>query len=454
MVSEQSLRTQAAESEFGIQTDGEFQAPHLEDILSRMAEEMEKNIPQVDMSPGSPDRQLLEVFALEAEALWESQRSLYYSAFFSDSFGKHLDRILALAGINRRVRQGAGGEVKISVTTETANKRYRIDAGTVVVAPATSDSPPIPFKTTEPATIDPGEAAVTRVPIKALEPYETDLEEKYLGKETNVPADTITAFRSPHANLEVTNPLATGSSGERSDGSSYSFVEGRDRETDPELKERYRKSLGLGGKASLQALQAAAFDVDGVDNATIDENPSPNDNTGSGGLPPHSFRITALSDTSYSDDIAQAIAETRSAGIQSHGEYSGTATVLGDTVSESFDLASIQTIYVDATITTEDGFPDDGKQQIKDAIITYIGGETTSGEQRTGTDIGENIAYSKVLSVSHLRGEGVFEADVELGTASNDVNRQNIPISDTVVAQTSPSSIDVTTTPADSSQTS
>lgn len=437
-----SLQEAAAQSEYGVQEDGSFEAPYLDDIVARMEAALEDRIPGYDAAPGSPVQQLLEVFALEAEALWESQRELYYTAFLDSSFGRNLDELLSLAGVSRLSRQGATGEVTFfSSASGGATRDYQIPSGTRVAAPQSGSAPDIPFKTTEAATLRAGETEVTRVPVRALSQYETDIDTQYLGAATNLPAGAITRLVDGVAGIgagandtPVANVLATGSAGTRDDGSKYSFQRGRDRETDAELKARYKESLGLGGKASLSAIQAAVFNVEGVSNVDIEENVQEN-----------WFRVTALADTGRANDIAQAIADTRSAGIESRGSATGTAMVIGQAVQERFDFAGLVSIHVDVDLEITSEFPDDGEEQIMNNIVSYIGGETLEGENRTGLAIGTDVSHYKVASACDIRG--VYDAEVILGTGDTTYSPgENATITEKQVAETSPSVIDVTTT--------
>lgn len=117
-----------------------------------------------------------------------------------------------------------------SVTLSQGGNRI-IPAGSIVRVPASDVSEEIDFVTLNIATILDGDASVEGVLIQALTP----------GTTSNVPTDTIIEFDSPPFNTAtVTNPS--------------SITNARDRETDPELRDRIRstiQSLSRGTKTSL-----------------------------------------------------------------------------------------------------------------------------------------------------------------------------------------------------------
>ena len=435
------------EGDFGIRDDGSFRPKDVADIqdslLTTARQEFGSNI---DLSPGSPPRQLIDIATIELADVWHSLEGTYYATYFEDAFGVQLDRILALAGVGRLPRRGATGEVIFGTGGDDASQDIDIPRGTEVTTQREGDQPPIPFKTTESAVIPRGSSQSTEVPIVALEPWETDVDESWLGEETNVAAGTITRIGTPIAGVrEVTNPLPTGDSGERDDGTTYSFRIGRDRETDAELKTRYQNSLASGGKASLEAIRSNVYNADSsVRGAAIEENNTPQDNTDSGGLPPKSFRVIVLG--GQDQNIAQALVETRSAGIESYGDNSATATLDdGSEYVENFDRATEQTVYVDITLSADDTFPSSGEQRIRDNIIRYIGGVTSSNTDYAGTDIGETVWHDIVFGAV-MNVQGVYQADVYLGTSPDPTASDDLSIASDEIARTSSDNITIDAT--------
>ncbi|MWG36580.1 baseplate J/gp47 family protein [Halomarina oriensis] len=444
MPDEYDPQAAAAASEYGVQSDGSFAVPETQVIFERMDSALRERLPTYDPAGGSAEQQLLEVFADALDDAWQSNRELFYSGYFEDSFGAHLDRLLALAGVQRQVRRGATGEVTFDAGSPVPSA-LTIPAGTTVLAPATEDEPAIPFRTTHAARLAAGEQTAERVSIAALSPVETDLDERWLGAATNVASGAIQRIRDPVQGIPpsgVTNPEPTGEAGTRADGSSYGFQRGVDRETDSELKERYRTQLGFGGQASLKNIRAAVAAMDVVDNASIEENVQME---AVDGIPPKAFRVTVLAEQGHADDIAQTIKDTASGGINTGGAVTGTAVVHGQAYDVNFDLAGQVDLSVDIALQVTDEFPTDGETQITNAIVNYVGGRTTDGELRAGTPIGHDVSQGRIASACFL-DDSVFEADVTLATPSQNYGQSNVPIGPQEVARTVPASIDITTT--------
>ncbi len=432
----------------GVQDDdGSFQRPSLDEIEQRFVDKAEEELGQsVDLSQGSPIKQIFDVVILEHNYLWQLLEDVYYSAYYGHGYEDQLDKLLALSQFSRIPRRAATGEVTFSVNTANPHDVI-IPEGTRVASYETEDRPPIPYKTTEPVRLEAGHAHVANVPIRACEPWETDLDSEWLGKETNVAANTIETFQTSIAGVdEVTNPYPTGS---QSREKGYSYIEGRDRESDKEFRERFENSMGLAANASLHALRSAVRNLDGVRNARIEENTTMIDNRDGSDpdlppLPPKSFRLTVLGDE-HNDVIAQTITDTRSAGIESYGEDSGDSTVVnGDETEEYWDWAEQTEIYVDVTVTHDDEFPSDGSLDVENAIIDYIGGETAQEVYHDGLGLGEDVIRDMVFKQA-MNVEGVWRANVEIGKDPAATGFSDIFIEDKQAAVTSPDSINVFT---------
>jgi len=425
---------------FGVQSDGSFNRKHVDDIVEDLETKLKQEAGNdIDLRQGSPLKQVIDMVAIELAEQWEAQEDNYYASYYEDAFGIQLDRLLAIAGISRIPRRGATGEVTFSTDSVNGND-VSIPAGTQVTTELTDTKPAIPFETTESATLLAGDTDVTGVEIAALEPHETSVDEEWLGEETNVAADTVKVISNPISGVDsVTNPNPTGDVNQN-------YVEGRDEETDAELKLRYENVLSKSGSATLDAIHSQIYNAhEDITSVKMEENVDLVDNTGSGGLPPKSFRATVHYTGSHDDDIAQAILDSRPAGIQSYGSQSATAeTDDGAEYTEYWDNSTETDVYVDVTVTTTETFPGNGSELVEDEIIKYIGGTDNNGTEYPGTDIGDDIIYDQVFAAA-MRVEGVQEADLTIGTSDNPSGTANISIGTAEVAHTDTGKIDVTT---------
>lgn len=431
--------------EYGMQTDGSFRRKTIEPIRESLREDVQQSLGNnVDLSPGTPHGQILDLATIELANAWEVLQAVWNASTFRGAYGIQLNRLLSLVGVGRLQVQSATGEVRF--TRDVArDEDVPIPSGTRVSTQETESTPSIPFITTEQATISAGETTATQVPIRGLKEFELATEnDEIIGEATNVASDTIQRIDDPLSGVDsVTNPLPTGESGTRGDGTSYEFRHGRDRETDAELKRRHQNSLGLSGNATVPAIRANLRNADPtVQAAHVETNRSPNDNTGSGGLPEKSVRGTVAGGNA--DAIAQTLEESVAAGIETYGSASGTAVRdNGQTVTHYYEPASEVTVYVDASVTHDSTLPSDGTGALKDRIISYIGGELTSGREVRGTTLGVDVIHSLVRNalMSH---PAVWDATVAIDTSASPTATSDIPISDTELAQAALSTITLT----------
>lgn len=421
---------------YGVQDDGTFERKHIDDVQDSLVEKLREEAGEdIDLKQSSPVKQLLDTVAIEVAGLWEAAEENYYASYYEDAFGDQLDKLLALAGMSRIPRRPATGEVEFRADPPNATDKT-IPKGTVVTTEPTDSTPAIPFETVEQATLPAGQKAVT-VPVEAREPWETDVDETWLGEKTNVAANTITRLTEPLSGIDsVTNPQPTGDT-------DLGFVAGRDRETDAEFKLRYENTFAKAGDATMNAVRSEIFNAaDDVVNVKMEENTTMTDETDSGGLPPKSFRATVLGGSP--DDIAQAILDSRPAGVRSYGSQSGTAeTADGVTKTEYFERATQTDVYADVTVTAASTFPQDGPARIRDAVVRYVGGTDSEGLSFSGTGIGEDVIYDQVFAAV-MSVTGVEQADVTLGTADNPTGTGNVSVGRTSVARTDSAWLDVT----------
>lgn len=187
---------------------------------------------------------------------------------------------------------------------------------------------------------------------------------------------------------------------------------GRDTESDVELRARRKISLSKLGNASIPAMKAKMADeIDGVTAVTINENDTEIDNTGSGGLPPHSIEFVVVG--GLNSEIAELIWQIKAGGIQTHGNTSETITdsegqehVIKFTRPENV-YGYINVVLYKVTDGTE-VFPVDGVQAVIDAIEAY--GQT----YEIGEDILINRFYKAIFEI-----DGVRDADITID--KNDV---------------------------------
>jgi uncharacterized phage protein gp47/JayE len=205
---------------------------------------------------------------------------------------------------------------------------------------------------------------------------------------------------------------------------------GTEEEEDDELRQRAKDELAAGSRASAPALINAMKSLDGTSSVNI-------------------FRIENDSDGSYegfelivedgeTEAIAEEILYTMAAGDTSWGGINGTkdsaAAELPNGQTETIEFSrpnSIQ-IYVSADLTVTDNFQ--GKEEVKDSIVDYIGGSFSSGNDSFGLGAGDDVIYGEVeFAIREI--EGVYDiSNLEVGTSDPPSGSTNIAIADNEVA--------------------
>lgn len=222
----------------------------------------------------------------------------------------------------------------------------------------------------------------------------------------------------------------------------YDLELGSDTETDEELRQRYLASFSVTGSGTLDAIVAKVRRVKNVTTCIGRENTTETVD-GSTGMPPKSFQIVVTGGDN--NDIAQAIWETKPAGIRAFGSYQGTATDIdGNTHTLFFTRPIPKYVYVKVSWSIDSEIPLDRPEAqvpdaIKGAILRY--GETLV--------TGSNIIPNKLQGYIYDDITGIIIN--ELTVAVN--NSQTQP--DPSAYQTTPINIDSTEyTVWDSSQIS
>ena len=210
-----------------------------------------------------------------------------------------------------------------------------------------------------------------------------------------VPANTITVIVNPISGLDSVNNIAAGFSG-------------REVETDEKLRIRRRELLTAIGAATDEAIRAALLqDVDGVTSVLVVSNRT--DAVDGDGRPAHSFE--AIVSGGDNQEIANKIWEKQPSGIQSYGGESETvvdSTGNNQTVNFSRPTNVYVWLDIDYSLNTEESFPSDGEDLIKEAIVEYA---------TTYIEIGDDVIYQR-LSIPIYSIPGISTIYVELAVSA------------------------------------
>lgn len=219
-------------------------------------------------------------------------------------------------------------------------------------------------------------------------------------------ANTIDTIVTPVLGWDsITNPLAASA--------------GSVRETDEELRIRFRNTKLERSTNILDSLYSALLNLEGVDEVAIYENDT--DVVDSNGVLPHSFLSVVLGGSSQL--IAETIWENKPLGILSQGNTEVDVTdSQGFIHSIGFERPNPITVYVtiNLSLNPEDPmiFPGDGEDQIRQAIIDYAA---------SNFGVGDDVIFSRLYTpINQIPGHQIDSLFV--GTSPSPVTSSNVVI--------------------------
>ncbi|MEK4062207.1 MULTISPECIES: baseplate J/gp47 family protein [unclassified Paenibacillus] len=374
-----------------------FKRLRFDDLLGQMEDKAREAFGDtVNTSARSPLGIILRIFAFFLAAIWTMAEDVYNSGYIPTATGNNLDRLGPQVGITRTLAQWSAGELTIIGTSG-----YVVPAG---FRAATADG--VVFETMADVTLTGG---VEKVAIEALD----------AGASGNVAAGAITVVVNPVPEITgITNAAAV--------------TGGREKETDAEFRNRFDLSVAGGGAASVDALRGALLRMPAVRAATIIENTgiSPD----AAGRPPKSFEAYVLGGDEQ--EIANAIFATKSGGVEAHGNITKQVEDLGGLMhTVKFSRAAEVNIKVSVNVTKNAQYPVDGDDQIRGAILRYIGGVDAAGSYYNGLSMGNPVVYTRLIGAVYSV-EGVEDIVLTVGKVSDSLGSGNVAIQPYEVAQT------------------
>jgi uncharacterized phage protein gp47/JayE len=233
-----------------------FEPKKYNDIYESMRLQMQGVVS--DFEIGSVARTMFESFAYELGLLYQTMNAVYLSGFVDTAEGTHLDKVIAVLGIQRGLPDYSVGEV--TFTRDKSNFDIVIPIGTLIATekrvekvkdPAT-DANQQPednrklYKTIEPAKLLQNETAIT-VKVQAIE----------RGESMDTEKETIIVMPRPIVGIKSVhneNPIK---------------LQGRQLETDDELRRRAKNALLSSGKGDAAAIENAVLELPEVLNVVV-----------------------------------------------------------------------------------------------------------------------------------------------------------------------------------------
>lgn len=178
---------------------------------------------------------------------------------------------------------------------------------------------------------------------------------------------------------------------------------GRYRETDEELRQRFKLSPSRLGKATAQAIKSAMLSINGVSDVSVEENHTMMDDTD--GRPPKSVEVVIKGGDDL--EVAETLYDVGAAGIEFVGDVS---TEIRDVNNQPYlqyySRVINKYIWVRLTYTKydEEEFPSNGAQLIQDTILQTI----------NDLPVGKDVIQGRIASNIYRNVTGIEVIDVEL----------------------------------------
>jgi len=230
------------------------------------------------------------------------------------------------------------------------------------------------------------------------------------------------------------NTIATPLLGWDSVNNPFDAVEGRNQETDDQLRTRFRDSKYTVASNISDSLYSTLLGLDSVIGLSIYENETSTPIV-EYDLPPHSFKVVI--EGGNPSEIAEGIWRNKPLGIGAVGNTSGTITdSQGIVRSISFERPIPARIYIDLEIevTNESEFPFDGVEQIKAQLIDYF-----ENNMRIGSDVIYSRLYTPINKVAGHQVNSLL-----IGTTTPPGETSNLDISYNEIASLNDADISIT----------
>lgn len=305
------------------------------------------------------------------------------------------------------------GDTIASIATKLANNAQGADQ-TVRVSP--TDSSAIEIETKDVFQTFSLSVSSTLTPTTVKKTVEARSSNEY---EVSINAGVLDTISDPVLGWEsVTN--VDNSSG------------GRLRETDEELRLRFKTSKEVSARGTVDALYSSLSEVSDIEAVQVYENAT--DDYNAEGLPPHSFTAVVLGGSTA--EIAQVIWDTKPAGILPYGSTTvSVADTQGITHDISFSRPESIPIYmtIEVSAAENESLASDTSDLIRQSLQSWMAENLT---------VGKNVSVSRLFTPI-LQVAGVQVDSLVIGKTMEDQSFSNINIAFDEIAGYSAENISV-----------
>lgn len=444
---------------WGVTSTG-FVRPSLDEIKTDLEDACKSVFGEsIDVTPQSNFGQLIGVMAERYSDLWE-QGEAVYNAYSPDSAtGVSLDNLAAITGTIREPATRSTSDSHFLF----GNNGTVVPAGSIVVVETTG----VRFRTIANETLATATAwaSSTAVVVGAIRrngatqrcyrcitagttassggPTTTDASItdgtavwRYMGDGAAYAlCDIESEDTGPKVGAAYTiNQIGTPVAGWLGTRNSHDAVLGSDVETDASLRARREDELRANGSGTVESIRADVLAVEDVTSCTVYENTT---DAVVDSIDPHTFETVVLGGVDA--DIAQAIFDTKPAGIGTTGSTSVTvADTQGFNHTVKFTRPTEVAIYVVYNLTYDANLlPADAATQIKDSLIAW------GDAQKVGKDAVAAAILARAFMIT-----GILDGTAYIGTAPAPGTSVTVAISNRQLATYDTGRVTVNLTPA------
>lgn len=410
-------------STYGVTPEG-FVRPRLPEIRVEIIEAMRANLrakglpDNIETRPDSVMGVLIDTFADREAALWEMGEGVYYSMYPGSATGASLDRAVSFSGVRRLdaersrayvIAYGAQGTIirkGAQIRHRSTQNLWETTADVTISAASAADVRIVPVlqnNATYAITVDAVSYSYTSDSTATIGEVLAGLMAALVGSGLDASSDgaairllstnTLAVNITLSANLSFAevgtavlaetiaaipelaepgdlNTIVTLTDGWTRVSNLQPGAVGRLRETDAELRARYRLGVFRFGASTLPSIGPNLLnDVPGIADIRVFQNTS--DEIDGAGRLPHSIHV--IVDGGIDDDIAQAIYKYKGGGIDTNGAIHRTLSTSEGPQEIYFDRPTAVYVWVKAIVTLlppeEQAFPSDGFDQIASSIL-------------------------------------------------------------------------------------
>jgi hypothetical protein len=206
------------------------------------------------------------------------------------------------------------------------------------------------------------------------------------------------------------------------------FLEGRDVETDEQLRARQPSSVAQGGAATLPAIQSALLQVNNVQDVFIIENRTLV--TDSDGRPGKSYETIVVGGNP--DQIAQEIWNTKPAGIETYGDIQTPVQDFSNQ-PQSVNWSRPENLYIFVRVTyelyDEESFPTNGEDLMQASVLST--GQALSLDNDVIPQRFIGPIYASATGIGPMTLEVGFSTNVDDTSPSSGYSENTIPVGPT-----------------------